>query len=384
MEARFIMAFKAHNLYVPSFAVLLIISATLLILAFSNFEINQVSKDIENNINKSDGDFIIYDEFDSESSSLSDFFAKQDSLKIMRETYHFLITNNDFEYYEFANQNIEYQGSLNIPKELVDHEDVDLINQTSENGSLFTPLKSFQMDKRTYERSQLESKLIKKNGQSLYDSTSFIPVIMGSGYRSIFHVGSSFSGDYLGKIATYKIIGCLDEQTSISINNESFLLDNTLITPTINEQSEDDEEYLKRLYSVKCEGFIPYETEEEYYSVLSSLTMIKEQTGFLFYIPNTNSNQKHSLFGTLLLLLSFLTYVALIVLLYKLVYQRYMINKWQLLVFQALTILIAWLLSVVISKIIGIEIISKSYTIALFIIVEIVTLLFRTEEHYYE
>lgn len=386
MDAEYTMVSKANKLYVPTFAVLLIISATLLILAFSNYQVKQISdnydaKDVNSN---NSGDFIVYDEFDSDSSSLSDFFAKPDSLKIMKKTYQALLSNNNFNYCEFANQNIEYQGRLDISKEFVDNGDANLINQKDERGSFFTPLKSFQMDKKTFDHFQLGNKIIARNSQSLYENPSFIPVIIGDGYQAYFPVGTSFTGDYLGKISTYKVVGSLAPQASITINNESFLLDYYLIIPSINEQPEDDNAYLKRLYSVKCEGFIPYETEDEYSTVLASLNAIKEDTGFLFYVPNTEVSKKGSLIGILLFLTALLIYVVLTVLLNKLVYQRHLIEKWQLLIFQALTIVIAWLLSSVVSRTLGIYEINNTYIIALLIIVEIASLLFQKVDIHHE
>lgn len=236
--------------------------------------------------NKNEGELLLTDTYDSEKTNLYDFFSKRNSLDIMNNTYE-LLTDAGVDYYEISNQPFAYLGNFNLGKEFTAGDDIAQINQIDEKGQFYTPLKSLQISEFVLDKWNLYKQMdIHEDEIFKEDSSEKISVVMGSKYKNFFNYGDDFSIVYLGqKQIDCLVKGFLKENTYVEIDGGKLLLDEYIISNNLTYDENDSDEYKKSLMSVKCEGFLHYESKKECQNAISLLLEIRDNIGFSYEIP---------------------------------------------------------------------------------------------------
>lgn len=267
------------------------------------------------NENKTEGDFLLTDMYDSDTTSIYDFFSQKNSLSILESIYDEL-TSMEIDYYEISMQSFDYIGKVSFGKEFTDGEDSEQLNQINLNGQIYTPLKSLQISDFVAQRWALSKKI------DVLDRTEYkrinsnkIGVFMGYNYKKYFNCGDEFDILYLGE-KQYEciVVGFFKEGTTVLIDGEAIALDNYIVSQNMEVKKDDADEYKKVLLSVKCEGYAHYDNQKEREEVINYIQELKETTGFMYEVPKVKK-KADTFFGMGYLLATLLLMISVVILL---------------------------------------------------------------------
>lgn len=260
--------------------------------------------------------WLLADDYDGNSNSLYEqFFNREDASKVLEQIYQRLNHLQGLEYYELSNQDLEYTKRYTGDRKLVSG-GKDAVNQRID-GKMITPLKSMQVSLNYVTDQKLRKRMLsgyfwRKSDWSL-NSDQTIPVIAGSNYQKVFKLNKELDCVFIGtKQIHFKIKGFFKKDTKISLGENSLSVNNYLLIPTMQLSGQDNEEFKKILLSVKCQGYIHYENEDQYSEMVNKIQGIVKETGYQYVIPPTMKyNLYHLSIGTSLLIffISFAVYV---------------------------------------------------------------------------
>lgn len=117
---------------------------------------------------------------------------------------------------------------------------------------------------------------------------AYVPVIIGANYNGLFQINDTFSAYFVGQIIlNCKVIGVLENNTNFEFADNKYNLDNYLIIPLLNIDSNKINDSLdlfsKILLTIKSEGYIYYDSiddkneqinEIKKYQITQALNMI--------------------------------------------------------------------------------------------------------------
>lgn len=238
---------------------------------------------IPQNINK--GEWLLTDNYDRKDYRYENFLRRKDSIYILEQVYHHLQNISNVDYFEISNQDFIYTRYFSGDKKFVNGD----ANQKVDN-MLITPLKSIQVSELYVKKQKLYRKLHtgKFFNQSAYTKTSeqIVPVVAGVNYKNIFKLNSIIENSYLAtQNIRCKIIGFLDKNASVKVDEENINLNNYLIMPNINLSDQDTADFRQTLLSVKCNGYLHYENKKEYHQMAQEIKKIVKETGYEYVIP---------------------------------------------------------------------------------------------------
>lgn len=238
---------------------------------------------IPQNINK--GEWLLTNNYDRKDYRYENFLRRKDSIYILEQVYHHLQNISNVDYFEISNQDFIYTRNFSGDKKFVNGD----ANQKVDN-MLITPLKSIQVSELYVKKQKLYRELHNGNffNQSAYTKTSdqIVPVVAGVNYKNIFKLNSIIENSYLAtQNIRCKIIGFLDKNASVKVDEENINLNNYLIMPNINLSDQDTADFRQTLLSVKCNGYLHYENKKEYHQMVQEIKKIVKETGYEYVIP---------------------------------------------------------------------------------------------------
>lgn len=274
---------------IVSFLVLLI-SMTLFLMSMINYKKTE-NKIIEFDDQTTNALLRIIDIYDTEGEkTLNEVFSESDILlrmKLFNEE-----MNNNYDYIEYDNQ------SLLIKSNEFKYKDSCRIDYGTsiwkENDDIGIFLKSLQVNKLAYEYLGFEKKIKYGNGFTTedYDLTEEVPVILGWEYKELLQLENVYSFEYITRNINLKVIGFLEKNSFIVINDEIVSLDNYIIMPFLSIKSEpkDSEEHTfqKILYSLKNWGYIKVKNGDNFYKYSNEVSNISSKLN-LKYVANEAS-----------------------------------------------------------------------------------------------
>lgn len=280
MKNFFITAKSAFGLFVV---------IVILFLALGNYKTTE-----QMNKNEKEKDFKeslkITDQYDTKNGiSLYKFFSEPDSLNKLQNAYSLMLSYFRNQYLEMGEQSVEYIGLCDLDEKFIVG-GIEAKNQKIEEiNKIITPLNSIQLGKSTINNIEL-NKMIEsgreftKEDFELDENKVIIPLILGNNYKNQFEIGDTFSFFYIGKEFSGKIIAFLSEDSDIKIDDvETKSLDNTIIMPSFEINTNYSDEYFNKIQSLlKTEGYVLYENQKEYQSILDKIELIKENTGIQY------------------------------------------------------------------------------------------------------
>lgn len=231
------------------------------------------------------GDWLLSDNYDRKDYSYENFLRKKDSLEILQQVYQHLLSIKDIDYYEISNQNFIYMKKFMGNRKFINGEGNQKVD-----GMLITPLKSMQVSELYVKKQKLSKKL---HTGSFFNKSSFkkttdqiVPIVAGANYKNIFKLNSIIENSYLAtQNIRCKIIGFLDKNTYVKVDEDNLNLDNYLIMPGINLSAQDTMDFKQILLSDKCEGYLHYENKKEYHQMAQEIKKIVKETGYEYVIP---------------------------------------------------------------------------------------------------
>lgn len=261
--------------------------------------------------------------------STSEFFKSEHSLEGMKRLNEYL--NNNFNYMEF-----QRQGLFLISQDFIYKNQFRKDFGTpiyGANDDIGITLKSSQVGVKTYKDLDMDTLIIDGMGFSdndyiLNSSSNTIPALAGFNYKDYVNVGDKIKFEYLSKIFEIKIIGILDKNSSIILNNNIHLFDDDIVIPSLsipeNPTTSEDDVFQKILYSTKNWGWIKVnegenvlEYEEAIQAKSSELNLqyIVDEAYASNYIVNI-SNSINSIKGLLFIFSLFVLVLSALTLLY--------------------------------------------------------------------
>ncbi|MBE5942640.1 MAG: ABC transporter permease [Lachnospiraceae bacterium] len=226
------------------------------------------------------GEIKLLDSYDSDTSSFSDFIDTPDALKIETSAYNLLINSDDLNYYEVYFNPFYYTNYYN-KKDQAEH---GFINECID-GEYYTECKGIYIDD-NFEKDYGLDKAIEEGRfflESEYncDITKKIPIVLGSSYSSAFKINESFSGEYIiGQPLSFVVVGFLKENTSITLTGMKYNLNDYFIIPTLSINSIENVRDKVILLSTKIEGFVHYDSAEDYQQAADEINLIAENSKF--------------------------------------------------------------------------------------------------------
>ena len=231
----------------------------------------------------------ITDQYEEKNNiSLYEFFSKPDTLLKLEDAYSKILTHFGKNYYEISDQSVEYIGLSDFDEKFVSGGKEAKNQNIQEINEIIIPLNSVQLGPETIENIKLneliQSGRIFSEEEYIFDEKNIvIPVILGNDYKDYFEIDDTFFFFYLGEKFSGKIIAFLEEDSTINIGDEEAKkLDNLIVMPSLKPTSNEETDFNKILALIKTEGFILYETVEEYQDILDEIDIIREETGVLY------------------------------------------------------------------------------------------------------
>lgn len=207
----------------------LIVSLIIFMFCIMNFQ--EANKINEYNLsatyeNKPYGDFILTDTYDSEDSTIYDFFKSDNALEIMNATYESLY-DSEINYYEIARQSFDYMGYLDFDVKFTDGEDYEQLNQIDSFGNRFTPLKAMQINQIVANKWKIADKMEEIDVYTYISNK--IPIALGYNYKSYFDCGDEFQVKYLGdKQYDCVVIGFIKKGAYVQLDGEKESVNNSV------------------------------------------------------------------------------------------------------------------------------------------------------------
>lgn len=237
---------------------------------------------LQEHLNKQDtqkGFIQLKDNYDGKNNRISimDFFKKPDAIEKMKKLYINVNNNNALKYYEISSQQLQYIGNFKGNNILVNG-NKEVINQKID-GNIITPLKSLQLGAKTSAYLNIKNKLEKGRYFSKKDYylnlNNEVPVVLGSFYSGTYKIGDSFEANYLGAIKLRcTVIGFLKKDTHFSIKKE-YILNDKIVMPALNIESNiKNKSFEQILYSLKNNGYILYNNDNEYINITTIIDKI--------------------------------------------------------------------------------------------------------------
>lgn len=218
------------------------------------------------------------------SESLTGYFADPNKLNNLKNFYIALANNKNYIYLDKTCQGIYIQNTLETNIFLEGYEQGDENYFDDESGNRYELFKNVTINAAT--QSYYDFKVI--DGRN-FESTDFtynnntIPVMIGYDYKDYYKVGDTFTGEYLSCNFNYQVIGILDKNTLINIQDEIMVLDRYIVSPSIivpnAPQTKEELFYQSTSYMQKIHGSV----------ILSEEFGLSEFTYMLENLKNTYS-----------------------------------------------------------------------------------------------
>ncbi|WP_411676811.1 hypothetical protein [Caproicibacter sp.] len=261
--------------------------------------------------------------------TLSDFFSEKNALNRMKEFHQSL--NKKFNYLEFDTQMLLLlDNSFDYKDEFRTDYGTDSFRA---NDKIGVSLKSAQINKKAYDYFSLKNQIF--SGQSFHENDftfndKAVPAILGYNYINSADIGDIINFNYLSKDISIKVIGFLKRNTSITINNNIYFMDDYILIPSLEVKStpisKDDKRFQNILYSLKNWGYIKINNGEDYYNYKAKVDAVSNKLnlkyvlneGYVYpYITNISNSMQSSkgvfrllsalLFAILSIVFTFLT-----------------------------------------------------------------------------
>lgn len=220
--------------------------------------------------------------------SLSDFFSEKDALQRMKNLNKFM--NENFDYIEYDIQNLLIKKDFQYKEEFRVDYDTSFYGENDEFG---ISLKSIQVGEKAYDIFELEKQLDKGNGFTsdnfVFTDQNNIPVILGYDYIDLVNIGDNLMFEYLFKDISVTVVGFLQKDAFISLNDNIVFVDQYIILPSLNLEDTpvnlEDKQFQELLYSTKNWGYIKINDGDDYYNYKNKIDNICKELD-LKYIAN--------------------------------------------------------------------------------------------------
>lgn len=185
-----------------------------------------------------------------------------------------LTLNSDFDFYEITFQPLQSLQYFNLDNKFI-HRNRNGVIKNQEiviegEKCYVTSLSTIQVNNNAY--NTFLNSLAKgdsfKTDDFNYENDNIIPIILGNDYLQYYDVGEIIKLNYLQKNIDFKVIGFLNKNTVLTINDFNYVLDTYICMPSFqikNEPiNEEDKTFQIRHYLQKNMGFINIKTNKNY------------------------------------------------------------------------------------------------------------------------
>lgn len=198
----------------------------------------------------------------------SQFINQPDYLNDLKEYYNQLNESKDFQYLAMFNNHILLNDKRVTGEFVEGYEQGNSQPQVEVENILYTPVKSFQLNKQAVDFFNLSvSDGSLWNEKTDKDLDGNMPVILGNSYKQIYKIGDTASINYYNKLFNVKVIGFLKENSKVYFNNNTeFYLDNYFVLPYLDFEepaSENDEKFQQISYFAMINGYVVTDNDPE-------------------------------------------------------------------------------------------------------------------------
>lgn len=216
-------------------------------------------------------------------SNLTDYFSDPTRLNNLKDFYIAFSNNPNYIYLDKVDQGIYMKNTLGADIFLYGYENGLENYFDDELGNryyLFNNITINLASQNYYNFKVTEGRLFNSEDFKYGDT---IPVMLGYDYKDYYNIGDVFTGEYLSCYFNYEVIGILDKNTAIDIQNEVVFLDRYIVSPSVTvpnaPQTHEELFYQSASYLQKLEGNV----------ILSEDFGLPEFTNTLETLKNTYS-----------------------------------------------------------------------------------------------
>ncbi|MGN0485399.1 MAG: hypothetical protein ACI4HI_17815 [Lachnospiraceae bacterium] len=220
---------------------------------------------------------ILTDQYDSETSSFSDFYTKKGACDMAKKAYDRLLSEPNIDYYEYSDMPFYYVGEYN-KKDCAEHQFINENNHTDCLGMWVD--EKFCRD--YHLNTQLDTGRTFQSHEYQADTKKPVPLLLGNHYKGAFRLGEKFKGEYVWEDFDCYVVGFLKKGASISLGGEKTVLDDYVVLPTLSVEHIEDEHTKAVHLSVHLEGFFYYKNADAYNTAATVINQIADETGFQY------------------------------------------------------------------------------------------------------
>lgn len=185
-----------------------------------------------------------------------------------------LTLNSDFDFYEITFQPLQSLQYFNLDNKFI-HRNRNGVIKNQEiviegEKCYVTSLSTIQVNNNAYNKflNSLAKGDSFKAEDFNYENDNIIPIILGNDYLQYYDVGEIIKLNYLQRNIDFKIIGFLNKNTVLTINDFDYVLDTYICMPSFQIKNEfineEDKTFQIRHYLQKNMGFINVKANKNY------------------------------------------------------------------------------------------------------------------------
>lgn len=146
-------------------------------------------------------------------------------------------------------------------------------------GNIVESVKCLQLSSNAFSQFnlQIESGCGFNSDDYTYKRDSSIPVILGSEYKGIFNIGSSFDANFLSVKMHFTVVGFFRPNTSILFQDKLNYLDRYMVMPAFSPANNSPDDFYKKILDQQSGGVIL--SKQSLASVRSTISQLVLQSG---------------------------------------------------------------------------------------------------------
>lgn len=192
--------------------------------------------------------------------NIIDYFSDPTRLNNLKDFYIALANNPHYIYLDKVEQGIYIKNTFDTNIFLYGYGkgyESYFDDESGNRYSMFNNITINAASQNYYNFKVIEGRIF-NSGDFTYSNT--IPVMLGYDYKDYYNVGDVFTGEYLDCNFNYQVIGILDKNVSINIQNEIIFLDRYIVSPSVivqnAPQTHEELFYQSASYMQKIQGSV--------------------------------------------------------------------------------------------------------------------------------
>lgn len=216
-----------------------------------------------------------------------EFSKNNDTLLIKKEFYNKLNNEESFKYLSLKEHYISINSDRIPNKSKIISSDNEYLLEKIEDKE-YSMVKSIQMNQKSFDFFNLEVIDGRAWNNNDFEYNEYIPLLLGSNYKSIFNVGDKIEIGYFGTKFNAEIIGFIKEESKVLGNgNIELYLNEYIVLPHMNFENYTkyaSRDFQEIVYFMMLEGYVVTEDNiESIQNMKDKVEIFSQESGFIEY-----------------------------------------------------------------------------------------------------